>query len=79
MDGSAQIAGRIREFVEGRIGRPVGDDEKYFETGAVSSMFGLQVISHIEQAFGLTVDDDDLVLDNFDSIASLTAFVQRKR
>ncbi len=79
MSAMAVIADRVRSFVEGRIGRPVADDEKYFETGSVSSMFGLQIISYIEQEFGLTVDDDDLVLENFDCIASLAAFVGRKR
>lgn len=79
MSSVVAITDRVRGFVEGRIGRPVADDEKYFETASVSSMFGLQIISYIEQEFGLTVDDDDLVIENFDSIANLASFVQRKR
>jgi acyl carrier protein len=74
----ADIARQVREVVEGWIGRPVADDEKYFETGAVSSMFGLQIISFIEQQFGIVVSDDDLVLENFDSVEHVVAFVDRK-
>jgi methoxymalonate biosynthesis acyl carrier protein len=79
MSDRMAITDRVRAFVEERIGRPVAGDEKYFETGSVSSMFGLQIISYIEQEFGLAVDDDDLVLENFDCIENLAAFVGRKR
>ncbi|HYW17204.1 MAG TPA: acyl carrier protein [Allosphingosinicella sp.] len=79
MSDRMAVTDRVRAFVEERIGRPVAVDEKYFETGSVSSLFGLEIICYIEQQFGLAVDDDDLVLENFDSIANLAAFVGRKR
>jgi acyl carrier protein len=79
MTDIAGITEKIRGFVENRIGRPVADDENYFETGSVSSMFGLQIITYIEQEFGLVVADDDLSLENFDTIAHLSTFISGKR
>lgn len=68
----------VRQFVANSLGRSVEDDEKYFESGLVGSMFGVRMISFIENEFLVTVLDDDLSLDNFDSISSVTSFILSK-
>ena len=54
------------------------DDADIFELGFVSSVFAMQLVSFVEQEFGITVENEDLELDYFRSISSLDAFVQRK-
>ncbi|NEB82532.1 acyl carrier protein [Streptomyces sp. SID14478] len=54
------------------------DEADIFELGFVSSMFAMQLVSFIEQEFGVTVDNDDLELEYFRSISALDAFVARK-
>ncbi|MDX2531345.1 acyl carrier protein [Streptomyces europaeiscabiei] len=54
------------------------DDDDIFQLGFVSSMFAIQLVSFVEHEFGLTIDNDDLELDNFRSVGALDAFVTRK-
>lgn len=57
----------------------ITDDEDMFARGFVSSMFAMQLVAFIEQSFDVEVENEDLELDNFRSIAALTAFVERKQ
>lgn len=70
----------LRDFV-GRFmrGRELRDDEDIFATGYVNSMFAMQLVQFVEQAFGVTVEGEDMEIDNFRSIDALAGFVQRKR
>ena len=38
----------------------------------------LELIAFLEERFGLTVVDEEMVPENLDSVARVTAFVQRK-
>lgn len=55
------------------------DDDDIFTKGFVSSMFAMQLVAFVEEHFGIVVENDDLELDNFRSIAALTTFVEGKR
>lgn len=39
----------------------------------------MEVISFLEQEFGVLVDDEDMVPENLDSVRRIAAFVDRKR
>ncbi|MFC9653007.1 MULTISPECIES: acyl carrier protein [unclassified Streptomyces] len=54
------------------------DDENIFELGFVSSMFAMQLVSFVEHEFAITVENEDLELEHFQSISALDAFVTRK-
>ncbi|MDQ1159620.1 methoxymalonate biosynthesis acyl carrier protein [Sphingomonas sp. SORGH_AS 950] len=69
---------RIKSYIEGVVMQLLDDDEDIFELGLVDSLFGLQLVSFVEQEFGLEVDGDDLDIDNFCSIAALDRFVNSK-
>ena len=56
----------------------LADDSSLLELGVVDSTGVLELVTHIEAAFGFKVADEELVPDNLDSIDSLTAFVIRK-
>jgi methoxymalonate biosynthesis acyl carrier protein len=74
-----EIRQRLRDFV-GRFfrGHDLQDGEDIFATGYVNSMFAMQLVQFVESGFGVTVDSEDLELDNFRSIDALSAFVERK-
>jgi acyl carrier protein len=57
----------------------LADDESLLDAGIIDSTGVLDLIGFIEQEFGITVADEELVPENLDSIARLTAFVERKR
>lgn len=74
---------QIRRFVLSKFPlakkRGVSDDENLLDSGIVDSLGILDLVSFIEQEFNVTVSDDELVPENFKSIRSLAAFVQRKQ
>lgn len=56
----------------------LADDEDIFSLGFVNSLLAMQLVSFIEKDFGVTVEDDDLDLDNFRSVDRIDALVERK-
>jgi len=44
----------------------------------LDSMAVLELVAALEQRFGITVDDDDVTAEVFETLGSLTAFVQEK-
>jgi methoxymalonate biosynthesis acyl carrier protein len=57
----------------------VAADVDLFGSGLVSSLFALQLVVHLEQAFGVEVAGPDLTLDNFRTVDAMTALVLRLR
>ena len=77
--GEAAVRDRIRDFLVEGVGQPgLEDTTDIFETGAVTSLFAMELVLFVESAFGITVENDDLDLANFSSVQNLTAFVGTK-
>jgi acyl carrier protein len=55
------------------------DDDSLLDRGIVDSTAILEVISFLEETFGIRVDDAEIVPENLDSIRAITAFVTKKR
>jgi methoxymalonate biosynthesis acyl carrier protein len=71
---------KIRQFLSRYYkGGNFGDEDDIFALGFVNSMLAMQLILFVEKEFLLTVENDDLDLDNFRSVASIIRFVTRKR
>lgn len=58
--------------------RGIRTDTDLLEDGILDSVGVLDVVAFIEQEFAVAVQDDDLVPENFRSVASLTEFVRRR-
>lgn len=72
--------GKIRAFVSRYIrGSEWRDDEDMFASGLVNSLFAMQLVMFVEKEFGVTVEDEDLEMDNFRSVDAIAGLVQRKR
>ena len=54
-------------------------DDNIFDLGYVDSLFALQLVSHLEEAFGIEITDQDLDISNFSSVKAIVEFVDRKR
>jgi methoxymalonate biosynthesis acyl carrier protein len=65
----------ISSFVRGHV---LGHDEDIFALGFVNSMFAMQLVMFVEKEFGITVEDEDLDLDNFRSVDAIAGLVERK-
>lgn len=71
----------IREFLQKRIGQDVQftDTDDIFQTGLVNSLFALQLVVFLEKSFDITVENEDLNLDNFRSVSNMEAFILKKK
>jgi methoxymalonate biosynthesis acyl carrier protein len=56
----------------------VQDDDDIFAMGFVNSLFAMQLVMFIEKEFGLAVEDEDLNIDNFRTINTITELVLGK-
>lgn len=71
---------RIKTFLAQHIrSADLQDDTDIFTGGYVNSLFAMQLIVYLESEFHLTIENDDLNLDNFRSIDALASLVERKK
>mgnify|MGYP004521087125 FL=1 len=56
----------------------VNKDDNIFELGFVNSLFAMQMVSFLENEFDFEISNDELKLDNFNSINSILAFIDSK-
>jgi acyl carrier protein len=57
----------------------LADDTSFLDAGIVDSTGVLELVAHLEQRYGINVDDGELIPDNLDSITAIAGFVTRKR
>ena len=75
---------RIRDFIVenflfGDDSQPLPGDLSLIESDMVDSTGILELVGFLEEAFGLTVADADIVPANLDSIDRIAAFIERKK
>ena len=56
----------------------IQDDTMIFEAGLLDSMGLLFLIEYLKEKFEVEVEDEELNPENFESINSITAFVEEK-
>lgn len=70
----------IKKFLSKFIGdKVIEDTDNIFEQGLVNSLFAMQLVSFIENEYGIALGNDDLELDNFKDIDSITKLITSKQ
>ena len=65
----------IENFLFGDTSQDLGDTVSLIEAGLVDSTGILELVAHVEQTWGVTIADADIVPANFDSIGRIAAFI----
>ncbi len=68
----------VENFLFGQPDPALTNEAHLFETGILNSTGVLEMVAFIEERFGMTVDDAELVQENFGSINALAEFISRK-
>ncbi|MBV8552850.1 MAG: acyl carrier protein [Acidobacteriaceae bacterium] len=55
-----------------------GNDDSFIREGLIDSMGVMELVGYVSSQFGITVEQDDVIPDNFDSVNKLVAFINRK-
>jgi len=68
----------IENFYYGQDDNTLTDDISFLENGIIDSTGVLELVSFIQEKYGITVGDEEILPDNFDSINKLAGFIMNK-
>ncbi|HEX7480200.1 MAG TPA: acyl carrier protein [Polyangiales bacterium] len=78
-----EIKDQVRAFITQNFYVPdpdsLEDETSLLDQGVIDSTGVLEVIGFLEDKFGIAVQDDEMLPENLDSIARITAFITRKQ
>ena len=76
------IENQIKQFILKNLyfadKNSLGDDDSFLETGVVDSTGVMELVAFVQTEFGVTVEAQEIVVDNFDSVSKVARFVRRK-
>lgn len=82
MDYKAQLRAELREFVIDNYlfgqAQSFSDDESFTGSGIIDSTGVLELVSHLEDRYGIEVKDEELLPENLDSLDRLAAYLSGK-
>jgi len=78
-----EIAQQLRQFIIdnflfGQDGDGLSDGDSLLDQGIVDSMGVMELVGFLEATYGITIEDQELIPDNLDSIDKLVKFLTRK-
>ena len=78
----SQAIDAVSEFIATEIMHDSSDtkidpDLGLLEEGIIDSLGLQQIITFIEQQFKITIDDDDLMPENFESVNAIAALIEK--
>jgi acyl carrier protein len=83
MSTPQNISTEVRKFVTTNfyVAEPASlrDDDSLLDKGIIDSTGVIELIGFLEETFGIKVEDAEMMPENLDSIARVSAFVQSKR
>jgi acyl carrier protein len=74
-DAKVKIKSFLSAFIQTAA---LKEDDDIFALGFVNSLFALQLITWVEKEFGVRIRDEDLEIENFNTIAAIANLVSRR-
>ena len=78
MADKGKITQSIRSYLSSKgalSDASIGDTDSLLESGLIDSLTVMELSEFIQQEYGIALQDDDLVPENFDSLQALTDLV----
>jgi acyl carrier protein len=79
---NVNVKDQIREFVREAAQRKgvseVTDDQSLVESGVIDSLGIFRLVAFLEESFRVRIGDEEIVGENFESIAGIERFVLNK-
>jgi acyl carrier protein len=77
------IENKVRAYVEENFlrssgGGSISNDDSLLESGILDSAGIFELVVFLEKEFGVTINDEDIIVDNFENVTCITKFVQSK-
>uniref|UniRef100_A0A832I1H5 Acyl carrier protein n=1 Tax=Eiseniibacteriota bacterium TaxID=2212470 RepID=A0A832I1H5_UNCEI len=69
----------VEDVLYDRDLKDLGPDDPLIERGLLDSLSILKTVTWCEEQFGITIPDDDVLPDHFESVRAIAALVDRRR
>lgn len=69
----------VDSFMMGRDADELADEGSLLDLGIIDSTGVLELVGFLEETYDISVEDEELVPDNLDTVNNLVSFVERKR
>jgi len=69
----------VEELMVSPPGTVLDPDESLVSSGVIDSLAILRLIAFVEETFGVTVADDEVVPENFETVNIIKEFVEARR
>jgi acyl carrier protein len=69
----------LKEVAVGVAAGELSNDAPLIERGVIDSLGIFQLVSYLEEEYGIDVTDDELVLANFGTLSAIGEYVRAKR
>jgi acyl carrier protein len=69
----------LSELIKDKKQANLGDSDSLIESGIVDSLGIMKLIGFLEDRVNVQISDDELIPENFSSVNSITALVQKKQ
>ncbi len=69
----------LKEFLPGEDPNDLTDSTQLFTTGLLDSIASLNLVSFLEEEYGVKVEPHEIVADNLDTIKLIADFVEQKK
>ncbi len=68
----------LTDIAAGSGKKSLGPEEDLLEHGLLDSMGIMRLILYLEENFGIKIEDDEIVPENFQTLNSMVAYVEKK-
>ncbi|WP_420630856.1 acyl carrier protein [Candidatus Leptofilum sp.] len=75
MNASVVLKEYIREELMNGASNELDESENLLAAGIIDSLGILRLVSFVEEKFGIEVPDEDVTIDNFQSVKSMSDYV----
>jgi len=69
----------LDNFLMGGDRSGLGDQDSLLEARILDSTGFIELVTYLEQAFGVRIEDDEMIPENLDSLNNIDAFLARKQ
>ena len=66
------------KFITGRSQKEISPEESLIDSGIIDSTGILELVMFLEEKYSISIEDEELIPENLDTVKNLVAFLERK-
>jgi len=84
VENAVDIESRVKDYIVRNLmlkhsGAELSLDQPLLESGIMTSFGIVELVTYLEQTFSVTIDDYDVVPENFQTVRAISQMVKTKR